>query len=216
MQVGKTVTTNRLQVRESRLQHHFQGGQTRHVQGRAAGQLTGSAVVTASTLKVCCSMKEEISNPQHCVGEGPSAHMVSRGRTCACAGTERQSWTLSKCPKSGAASLSLDSPSPLCLSSPTPPPTPPSPTLCLCAHPLLFLCSSSHTCVISIPPTLPWAETRSAWPERGGPLPIKKRTPTHETGAELNVFNVLPSSVIVSSARLENVGGGGQTQEEIG
>lgn len=147
MQVGKTVTTNRLHVRESRLQHHFQGGQTRHVQGRAAGQLTGSAVVTASTRKVCCSMKEEISNPQHCVGEGPSARMVSRGRTCACAGTERQSWTLSKCPKSDAASLSSDSPSPLCLPSPTPPPTPPSPTLCLCAHPLLFsLLFLPHLC----------------------------------------------------------------------
>lgn len=56
-------------ARESRLQASLpRGGGQRgrgwgrgRGRGRAAGQLTGSAAVSASTLKVCCSMKAEMS-----------------------------------------------------------------------------------------------------------------------------------------------------------
>lgn len=190
MQVEKSVTTNGLHAvcdrsegvtgSTARLQHHFQGGQTPHAHGHAAGQLTGSAVVSASTLKVCCSMKKEISNPQHCLTEAPSAHMVIRRRMCACAGTKRQSSTLLKCPKSEATSLWLDPPSPLWLSSPTPPPTPPSwslstlPALPLRSPPPLSLLFLPHSCnFYSTHAVVGWDAHGMA--REGDPLLIKKK-----------------------------------------
>lgn len=58
----------------SRLQHHWGAGGWGlggggDKEARSPGKLTGSAAVS----KVCCSMKEERSNPQHRVREGPSA-----------------------------------------------------------------------------------------------------------------------------------------------
>lgn len=139
-----------------------------------AGKLTGWAAVSASTLKVCFSMKEERSNPQRCAAEALPAHMVVGRRVRACVRAWAQSVAkphsveMSKTAARFSPVVRFPFPS-LSLSPP------PLLTLCLCAHPLLLLllCSSSHTRVIPIPPTLLWAEARSSVAGEGDSCPFR-------------------------------------------
>lgn len=124
-------------------------------------QLTGWAAVSASTLKVSCSMKTERSIPQHCGRDAPPARMVIRWQTWAPSGKARLYGNVQAARR---LPLSLDCASPLSLLLRLY-------LLCLCARPLLFLCSSSHTRVIPTPPTPLWAQTRAAWPQRETPPP---------------------------------------------